>query len=162
MARLFLPQNDFAPPDHLVVQPQPVFVRSWLRSGPRRSAQQPHARGRLKDVRAEGAAVRVELDAQASRIRNPDDLIARVEHHHFRDQSHQHRSFSHGPQSLPSTDSTSTSVAGPALLKCASVLRPLIVFTPWTFSLPPKVMWNTCPFVGLTALLAARTLELSS
>jgi hypothetical protein len=92
---LFVAQNDFAATDHLVVQPQPVFICARFGSYGGRSAQQAHACGGLENIGSEGAAVNVEFHAEIARIGEPTNLIAGVENHDLWNQSYQHRAFCH-------------------------------------------------------------------
>ncbi len=89
---LFIANNHFAPPNHLIIQPQPILITSGLGPNRWRSAQQSHAHWRLKNVRGKRRAVRIELHPQISRIRDPTDLIAGIEHHHLR-----YKSYKYGP-----------------------------------------------------------------
>src|SRR6266852_3771196 len=93
-------QNHFPLPHHLVIQPHPVLIRAVLRPHPRRTTQQPHPRRRLKHVRRKRAAVHIKLHTHVPRIRNPRNLVARIQHHRLRDQPHQYRPFSHFPSRI--------------------------------------------------------------
>jgi hypothetical protein len=92
---LLFAQYHFAVPHQLIVQPQPVFVRGRLAPRPRRPAQQSHSRGRLKNIGRKRAAVHVKFHAQISRVRNPGDLVAVIQHHRLWYQPYKYRSFSH-------------------------------------------------------------------
>src|ERR1700732_2348331 len=100
-ASLLPPQNDFALAHHLVIQPHSILVITLFRPHSRRTAQQTHPRRRLKHVRRKRAAVHIKLDAQIPRIRNPRNLVPRIQHHRLRDQPHQHRPLSHFPSRFP-------------------------------------------------------------
>src|ERR1700733_7929947 len=79
----------------LIIQKEPVFVRTRIDANPRRPALEPRSFRRLKHVRAERAALRIELDPQISRQRLPDHLIVRVQYHNIRENSHQNRFIGH-------------------------------------------------------------------
>jgi hypothetical protein len=81
--------------DHLVVEPEPIFVGSSFCPGTGRPAEQAHAGRRLKDVGRERASVDVEFNAQVSRVGDPGDLVAVVENDRLRDESDEYGAFCH-------------------------------------------------------------------
>lgn len=94
-SRLFFAQDDFAVAHQLVVQPQAVFVRGRFASGARRAAEQPHAGGRLKNVRRKRTAVHIEFHAQIAGVGDPGYLVAFIDHDDLRDESNEYGAFSH-------------------------------------------------------------------
>src|SRR6059058_1616244 len=94
-AFLLLAEDHFALAHQLVVEPEAVFVGRGFAAGARRSAEQADSRGRLKNVRGKRAAVHVKLDTQVSRVGNPRNLVAGIQHHGLRNQSNQYRAFCH-------------------------------------------------------------------
>src|SRR5437016_8426573 len=90
-AFLLLAEDHFALAHQLVVEPEAVFVGRGFAAGARRSAEQADSRGRLKNVRGKRAAVHVKLDTQVSRVGNPRNLVAGIQHHGLRNQSNQYR-----------------------------------------------------------------------
>jgi hypothetical protein len=92
---LFIAEDYFAAADHLIVEPQAIFVRAGLGAYRGWTAQQAHTGWGLENVGRERAAIDVEFHAQVARIGEPTDLIAGVENHDLRDQSNQHRTFGH-------------------------------------------------------------------
>jgi len=93
--RLFFAQNDFAMANELVVQPEAVLVRRRFASGARRTAEQAHPRGGLKNIRRKGAAVHIEFDAQIACVGDPGNLVAFIDHDDLRDESNEYGAFSH-------------------------------------------------------------------
>lgn len=92
---LFFTQDHFAVADELVVEPQPVLICGCFAAGTWRTAQEPHAGGRLKHVRGKGTAIRVEFDAQVAGIGDPGNLVAFVQHHNLRNKSNEYRALGH-------------------------------------------------------------------
>jgi len=95
-------EKHFASTDKLVVDPDAILVADGFRTWTGRARKQAHARGRLKHIGAEGAAVAVEFDAQIAGFAEPGNLVAGVQNNRFRENSHQNRTVSHG-ESLPFT-----------------------------------------------------------
>jgi hypothetical protein len=95
LSDLFFPKNDLAVAHQLVVQPQAVLVRGRFASGARRPAQQPHAGGRLKDIRRKWAPVHVKFHAQVAGVGDPGNLVAFIEYHDLGDESNKYGAFSH-------------------------------------------------------------------
>ena len=79
----------------LVVQPQAVLIRGRFASGAGRTAEQPHAGGRLKNVRRERTPVHIKFDAQIARVGDPGYLVAFLDHDDLRDESNEYGAFSH-------------------------------------------------------------------
>jgi hypothetical protein len=73
--------DDFAASHHLIVQPQAIFVATGFGAGNGRTGEQAHAHGGLKNVGGKRAAFGIEFDAKSTRVRNPADLVAGIEHH---------------------------------------------------------------------------------
>jgi len=93
--RLFVPEDDFALADELVVEPEAIFVGGGFRAWPRRAAEQTNAGGRLEDVRGKRAAVHVEFDAQIAGVGEPGDLVAGIEYDDLRNESNEYGAFGH-------------------------------------------------------------------
>ena len=92
---LFVAEDYFALPNDLLVEPQPILERARLYADTRRAAEQAHPGRRLKNIRRERAAVHVKFHAQVSRVRNPRNLIAGIEHYGLWDESNEYGPLRH-------------------------------------------------------------------
>lgn len=94
-AKLFVAHDHFATPDQLLIQPQSVLVRCRLRPRSGWPAHHPHSRRGLENIRRKWAAVDVKLHTQVPRTRYPRNLITRIKHNYFRNESYQYWPFCH-------------------------------------------------------------------
>jgi hypothetical protein len=92
---LFFAEDDFTLADELIVEPQAVFVGGTFEAGAWRAAEEADARGRLKNIGRERAAIDVEFDAKIAGVGHPGNLIAGIENDNLGDKSNEYGSLSH-------------------------------------------------------------------